>query len=150
MSREIKFRGKSALTGKWAYGSYFKTNFCESGAVIAGSSGFGHVEVSPESVGQYIGLKDIDGNEIFQDDICEVMYYTPFGDKTNDFYGKWVVTKWMGQFVLVSGKERVGFTNFSDVVSSEYVSNLGTVCELSETVNVRVIGSINQNPELLK
>ena len=99
---------------------------------------------------QYIGLKDTDGCEICESDICEIMYYTPFGDKTNDFYGKWVVKNWMGQFVLVSGKERLSFIDFANSISSEYVSNLGTVLDFSEKVNVRVIGNIHQNPELLE
>lgn len=98
---------------------------------------------------EYIGLQDIDDNQICENDICEVMYYTPFGDKTNDFYGKWLVTKWMGMFILLNGKERVSFTDFANVTSSEYVSNLGTVCEFSTKVNVRVIGNIHQNTELL-
>lgn len=99
---------------------------------------------------QSIGLQDIDGRDIFQNDICEIMYYTPFGDKTNDFYGKWIVTKWMGRFILVSGKERIDFTDFAEVTETEYVSNIGTVCDFSTKVNVRIIGNIHQNPELLK
>jgi uncharacterized phage protein (TIGR01671 family) len=98
---------------------------------------------------EFTGLHDCNGVEIYEGDICEIMYYTPFGNKTDDFYGNWIVTMWMGQFVLIGDKERLSFTKFADVKSSEYVSNLGIVVELSETVNVKVIGNIHQNPELL-
>ncbi|AHJ87873.1 YopX protein [Vibrio phage PVA1] len=145
--REIKFRAwldygdgsgemlpniQNHINGKWAFGH------------IANGSVDG---VSQPM--QYTGLKDKNGVEIYEGDICEVMYYTPFGDKTDNYYGKWIVTEWMGQFVMVSGKERVSFTDFADVVSSEYIPNLGTVCELSVKVNANVIGNIHQNPELL-
>lgn len=102
------------------------------------------VENKDASIMQFTGLQDKNGVDIYESDKCSVMYYTPFGDKTDDYYGEFVVTKWMGQFVLVSGNERVSFMDFANVVSSEYVSNLGTVREFSTTVNVKVIGNIHQ------
>ena len=58
----------------------------------------------------------------------------------------------MGQFILLSQteNERLSFIDFADTTSSKYVSNVGTVCEFSNIVNVKVIGKIHQNPELLK
>ena len=150
--REIKFRGMSDRTSKFSYGSYVKTDFALTGAVIAGGNGFGHVEVNPKTVGQYTGLKDKNGVEIYEGDICSIRYYTPFGDKTDDYYGEYLVKKWMGQFILLSQteNERLSFIDFADTTSSKYVSNVGTVCEFSNIVNVKVIGNIHQNPELLK
>ncbi|AUR93078.1 hypothetical protein NVP1182O_36 [Vibrio phage 1.182.O._10N.286.46.E1] len=98
---------------------------------------------------QYTGLKDKNGVDIYEGDVCEIMYFTPFGDKTNDFHGMWEVKKWMAEFILVSGKERLSFAKFADEISSEYVPNLGTVYELSDLVNVNVIGNIHQNSGLV-
>lgn len=142
---EIKFRAFEGSAIHYGLPYYD----CDGDIAFVNDCGF-DCDFDFETLTQYIGLKDIDGCEIFESDICEVMYYTPFGDKTNDFYGRWVVKKWMGQFVLVSGKERLSFIDFANSTSSEYVSNLGTVLEFSESVNVRVIGNEIQNPELLK
>ena len=147
MSREIKFRAwmdygnhaemihniQNHINGNWAFG-YLLDN---------------RVHGVDVKVMQYIGLKDIDECEICESDVCEIMYYTPFGDKTNEFYGSWVVKKWMGMFVLVSGKERLSFTDFANVTNTEYVPNLGTVAEFSEKVNVRVIGNIHEHKHLI-
>lgn len=145
--REIKFRAwldhgsgngemlpniQNHINGDWAFGNIVNGNVANISEPM-----------------QFTGLTDKNGVEIYSGDICEIMYYTPFGDKTDSFYGEWVVTKWMGQFILSAGKERLSFTEFADVTSSEYVPNLGTVCDLSECVNVKVIGNIHQNPELL-
>ena len=150
MNREIKFRGYCEKDSEWRHGFYITNGVIHEINTLLDCGSFYASQIEPETVGQYIGLKDIDGCEICESDVCEIMYYTPFGDKTNEFYGNWVVKKWMGMFVLVSGKERLLFTDFANVTKTEYVPNLGTVAEFSDKVNVRVIGNIHENPELLE
>jgi len=101
--RTIKFRGKTELTGEWVYG------FFTMGIYV-------HVEhpdkderivpryliddgllndVIPETIGQFTGLTDKDGKEIFEGDcllseenaeVFEVVYDAPrFCFKDNDF-----------------------------------------------------------------
>ncbi|AUR98879.1 YopX protein [Vibrio phage 1.256.O._10N.286.45.F8] len=147
MSREIKFKYIWKRETSIATGVYTLEDI-ENGNCVAPKTKRTSWDVIARF--QWTGLKDKKCNDIFDGDICEIMYYTPFGDKTDDFYGKWQVKRWMGQFILISGKERLSFTDFADVKSSEYVSNLGTVVGLSDVVNVKVIGNIHQNPELLK
>ena len=144
----LKFRGVDIGTGVLVYGGGIDS---QRDTPVLINHGQRNV-VDANTVSQYINLIDIESKEIYEKDICEVMYYTPFGDKTDDFYGRFVVEKWMGQFVMVSssGNERLPFIDFSNPVSSKYVSNIGTVLDFSNKVNVRVIGNTFLNPELME
>lgn len=126
--REIKFRGKRIDNGEWIYGSLinkikptyetstFWCSLIHDGALTA-------TEVIPETVGQFTGLVDKNGVEIYEGDIVN---QTQFGNEI----------------------EFVSFEDGCFVVKSDYTLN--SIISDFKKEKIEVIGNIHDNPELLK
>jgi uncharacterized phage protein (TIGR01671 family) len=120
--REIKFRGQRLLSNEWVYGQFTigMVNNCYishfNGAIW---------NVKPETVGQYTGLKDKNGNgkDVYEADIFSNNIKTARGVVS------WNKDQWV-----------VKFPNYQYSLS-QFLEN----DEERET-----IGNIHENPELLK
>lgn len=122
--REIKFRGKRKDTGEWETGSLviIRSGCSDASYFIADKMSGYNTPVIPETVGQYTGLRDRSGREIYEGDIMQGKYNL-------------VLIKW-GRTAFLPYRNQNG--------SFSKVTNWASV-EKGE-----IIGNIYDNPELLE
>ena len=115
--REIKFRGKRLNNGEWVYGDlHIRTPFPH----IHSEIDYGKVNIDPHTVGQFTGLHDKNGKEIYEGDIVRC-----------DMGGECEVSYCIGG----------GFAGFD--LSPAFHNG-------HQLKDVEVIGNIHDNPELLE
>ena len=141
--REYKFRGKRKDNGEWVYGYYFiEERDIEDGIIwrdipqIQQRYGdhFQYFDVDPDTVGQYTGLRDNNGKEIYEGDILSIECYSYIEPEDNAF-GEVTITVF-GNALIV--------TRDSGETECLYLSDLRG----SYTTIYEVIGDIYENPEL--
>jgi uncharacterized phage protein (TIGR01671 family) len=138
MIREMKFRGWDENTKKWLYSLGFLKHGNSKIIMILKDTedGFVTTPVNPDTVGQYTGLKDKNGKDIYEGDVYECI-------GTN-----YVVTFNNGAFcggVINKPSAPLGWD--LETGSDGYTGNL----EEETNFNfINVIGNIHDNPELIK
>ena len=122
MQREIKFRGKRLDNGEWVYGYVYKDaligcNILQTKPCLAA------IMVDPSTAGQYTGLKDKNGREIYEGDILE---------EEPGYYFEVIWSVECAKFKLQWRTKAIQYP------------------EWNRGVNMTVIGNRWDNPELLK
>lgn len=137
--RPIEFRGK--ITGSqqveqikngWIYGGFFENKIISRNMNERSSylGFYSEVEIIPETVGQYIGLKDKNSKKIFEGDIVEIIEI--------DAYGSLDWNRVKGKVIFLEGAWLV-------------TDNRSFAIPLwSEANEIKVIGNIYENPDLLE
>lgn len=109
MNREILFRARRYESNEWVEGFYLQDEAGNS--YIRSKSDFKTYVVEPETVGQFTGLTDIHGKQIFEGDIVKFhrMKEKSYGRVATESYEKAIVIFDKGCFsVLVLRKSKRG------------------------------------------
>lgn len=70
--RTIKFRGKDKVTREWFYGNLYAED--DRGRTHICTPERGCLRIAPDTVGQFTGITDEEGREVFEGDILEACY----------------------------------------------------------------------------
>lgn len=132
--REIIFRGKRVDNNEWVEGFYvnvpehYKQEMSGKSYIVSINNGL-FMEVIPETVGEYTGLKDQNGKKIFEGDIVK---YRP---------GYW---RNLIHSVVEYCADKWNYPAF-DLKDHDYVqlTHMGQI-------ELEVVGTIHDNPELLE
>ena len=124
--RDIKFRGKSIDNREWVYGDLLIQKNSEQCLIRTYDTELQEYvfhEVSPETVGQYIGFKDDCNKEIYEGDIVKC---------------------------YVDGKQYLAKVLFRGGCFMFKIPRFPWYGGLVDTANFEVVGNIYENPELLE
>jgi len=126
--RVIKFR--QLVNGRWHYFGYIDNAF------------IGPIEIENQTTGQFTGLLDKEGREIFESDIIKYSYSTD--------YDKYKQRKDPRKYVIGFIKWKNTIPGFTLMISRgpNKVVNWNEALERSSLLEI--IGNIYENPELLK
>ncbi len=140
--REIKFRGKRIDNGEWVYGYLFI--IWDKHYILWGTTNNvpNKIQVIPETVGQFVGLKDSKGIEIYEEDIVRFL---------DDM--RYVISKekeyLVGEVRFIDGafwcfyKDEENLTRLVSVMTDYWAD------ELKDSNQCEIIGNIKENSELI-
>lgn len=156
--REIKFRGKRLDYNEWRYGSLFVNN--NNQCYIKEPDGILYAVENNNTIGQFTGLQDKNGAEVYEGDIIRVKEYDnqAKGECCHDpgFYDMFTLDELKGElekeYVSAVGWEEGCFVFSSNGEYNDcFLSVLfGDMKRSYPIFEFEVIGNIYDNPELNK
>ena len=134
--RQIKFRGKRLDNGVWIYGDLIHIDKSDIG-IVTDYDHWSGCRINPDTVGQFTGLTDCNGKEIYEGDIISSplnnVVIVKFGYKEHRVRHHGVEDSFAA-YGWIAENIQNGITDFLD----------------NEILQGKVIGNIYDNPELLK
>ena len=148
--REIKFRAKRTDNGAWVYGDLqhvqrinTKEQAEQSGRYSEPAVRIANYDVDEQTIGQYTGMKDNNGKEIYEGDIVDwTFFYKAYcngGAVEQDTIITGIIEWYQGGFILKV------INNDIEYAGQYSISGLNTDTESDAEVK----GNIHDNPELL-
>lgn len=144
MMREILFRGKRIDDDEWVEGYLIHDEFCNTFIPYIGylcGDGVDVVDVEPETVGQYTGLEDKNGKEIFEGDIIKFRKYRDEPD-------------WVGvvsyEYCTYFAKGKMPLAYKKEIDKEAFHCPFEVTISGIDKATIEVIGNIHDNPELLE
>ena len=153
--RQIKFRGKRLDNGEWVYGDLIHIDDSDIG-IVTDYDHWQGCRVDPETVGQFVGITDEHGKEVYEGDVLEANYkYDKLGynggvDPDNDCicygvvefdngYLAWVINIFKCEYPMTEFIEEGGSETLLNLFGHEYGYN---------NCNLTVLGNRFDNPDL--
>jgi uncharacterized phage protein (TIGR01671 family) len=122
MEREIKFRGKRTDNGEWVYGYYYVERSIH--FIVTQEQLPTHYEIDPKTVGEYTGLRDKNGKEIYEGGVIKTSSF-PHGERSD---------------IVIKYDESMGaFAGYVDGRFNDWLANYR---------DFEKIGNIHENPNL--
>lgn len=135
MNREIIFRGKRLDNNEWAYGYFLisqksdKTYY-----IVADVLNSELMAINPKTLGQFTGLTDKNGKDIYEGDILDI-------GQTVNGQSKFVIMDTIGRYDV----------RYAHDLSLRYEYDVYDLLDcFNEEKDAEIIGNIHENPELLK
>lgn len=135
--REYKFRGKSIESREWVYGDLLQVKYSNRTikcSIMGQSPSASNCPVDTSTVGQFTGLRDKNGTEIYEGDIVSATWYT-FDEPNHDGIGEVIYAEGYCQFMILDEEN----SNLYPLHVDDYY-----------TWQIYVDGNIHDNPEMLK
>ena len=145
MKREVKFRGLRTDGKGWAYGFPYSSVYDEDIDQIV--DGEYHYDVDPKTVGQFTGLHDKNGKEIYEGDVIKWgMHGGGWGHETWNRYAVVEINPDL-QFRITY---YIHFETGEKRPSDNYVFRFGNFAYKETDQFIEIIGNVFENADLVK
>lgn len=137
--RTIKFRGKGVFTDAWRYGDLVHNQKVTTTGLKPRTM-VGVYEVDPSTIGQYTGLKDKNGKEIYEGDVLrsdEYPYSNLRYEECDNYFAVLYYCKNAASFLIQkikNPKTRIGglSDDFSDYITQKEISDFEVIGNIHE------------------